>query len=89
MARQLVVTGPYRFVRNPMAVAGVSQAVAVGLMMNSWLVVAYALCGSLVWNWIIRPLEEADLAERFGAAFEEYRAQVACWIPRWPQHTDS
>lgn len=83
-ARLLVVSGPYRFVRNPMAVAGVAQAVAVGLVLNSWLVVVYALCGSLVWNWVIRPLEEADLAERFGAAFEAYRARVACWIPRWP-----
>ncbi|QIK63577.1 isoprenylcysteine carboxylmethyltransferase family protein [Leucobacter viscericola] len=84
MPRALVVSGPYRLVRNPMAVAGISQGVAVGLMMNSWLVVVYALSGSLVWNWVIRPLEEADLAERFGPAFEEYRARVACWIPRRP-----
>lgn len=84
MPRALVVSGPYRLVRNPMAVAGISQGVAVGLMMNSWLVVVYALSGSLVWNWVIRPLEEADLSERFGAAFEEYRARVACWIPRRP-----
>lgn len=82
MARQLVMSGPYRLVRNPMAIAGVAQGLAVGLMLNSWLVVVYALCGSLLWNWVIRPLEEADLSARFGAAFEEYRARVACWIPR-------
>ncbi|MFT4258267.1 methyltransferase family protein [Microbacterium sp.] len=92
MARRLVVSGPYRRVRNPMAVADIAQGVAVGLMLGSWLVVAYALCGSLVWNFLVRPQEEADLAQRFGAEFEEYREQVSCWIPRFgrsshPRHT--
>lgn len=84
MARRLVVNGPYRLVRNPMAVAGVAQGVAVGLLLGSWLVVAYALSGSLFWNAIVRPLEEADLEQRFGAEFERYRASVSCWVPVRP-----
>lgn len=83
-ASRLVVVGPYRFVRNPMAVAGIAQAVGVGLMLGSWLVVLYALAGSLVWNWVVRPLEEADLEARFGAEFVAYQRQVACWVPRLP-----
>lgn len=82
MARRLVVSGPYRHVRNPMAVAGIAQGVAVGLALGSWLVVAYALCGSLIWNALVRPQEEADLAQRFGAEFETYRSRVSCWVPR-------
>lgn len=85
MARRLVIVGPYRFVRNPMAVAGIAQGVSVGMMLGSWLVVVYALAGSLFWNAIVRPLEEADLQERFGAEFEEYRRRVACWLPRLPR----
>lgn len=81
MARRLVIAGPYRFVRNPMAVAGIGQGVGVGLMLGSPLVVLYALVGSAVWNWAIRPHEEADLAARFGAEFEAYRARVRCWWP--------
>lgn len=83
-ARRLVVAGPYRVVRNPMAVAGVAQGVAVGLLLSSWLVVLYALAGSLVWNAVVRPHEEADLAERFGEEFERYRASVRCWLPSIP-----
>lgn len=82
MAHRLVVTGPYRYVRNPMALAGIAQGAAVGLMLGSWLVVLYALSGSLFWNRIVRPLEEADLQARFGAEFAAYRDRVACWIPR-------
>ena len=85
-ARRLVIAGPYRFVRNPMAVAGIAQGVAVGLIHGSWLVVVWALCGSLVWNSIVRPIEERDLEERFGDDFRAYRDVVSCWVPRraWP-----
>lgn len=81
-ARRLVVRGPYRFVRNPMAVAGIAQGVAVGLMLSSWLVVVYAVCGSVVWNAAIRPHEERDLEVRFGGEFTRYRDRVRCWVPR-------
>ena len=83
-ARKLVVAGPYRWVRNPMAVAGAAQGAAVGLILGSWMVVVYALAGSLFWNWVIRPHEEADLRARFGAEFDLYADRVACWIPRRP-----
>lgn len=82
MAKRLVIAGPYRLVRNPMAVAGIGQGLAVGLMLGSWLVVVYALLGSLAWNWAIRPHEEADLASRFGSEFEAYRERVSCWWPK-------
>lgn len=82
MANHLVVRGPYAFIRNPMAVAGIGQGVAIGLIIGSWMVIVYALVGSLLWNWLIRPHEEADLRRRFGTEFDEYCRHVACWFPR-------
>ncbi|MFF2495584.1 methyltransferase family protein [Agromyces sp. NPDC058064] len=81
-ANLLVVAGPYRIVRNPMAVAGITQGVAVGLVLGSWLVVVYAIAGGLFWNFVVRPLEEAELEARFGDEFRRYRAAVRCWVPR-------
>ncbi|MFM9431911.1 steroid 5-alpha reductase family enzyme [Arthrobacter sp. MP_2.3] len=52
--------------------------------LQSWLVVAYAVAGSLVWNYAVRPLEETDLEGRFGAEFKHYRRTVRCWLPRLP-----
>lgn len=84
-ARHLVVAGPYRFVRNPMAVAGALQTVGVGLIFGSWVVVAIAVTGACTWNVVIRPGEEADLQRRFGEPYERYRSVVRCWVPtrRW------
>lgn len=82
MPNRLVIAGPYRFVRNPMALAGIVQGAAVGLIASSWLVLVYALLGSLVWNHAVRPHEEADLERRFGEEFGVYRRAVRCWLPR-------
>ena len=84
MPSSLVVAGPYRWVRNPMAVAGITQGIGVGLLLSSWLVVAYAIVGSILWNYAVRPLEENDLEQRFGDEFRAYRRSVRCWIPRIP-----
>lgn len=81
MPNRLVIAGPYRWIRNPMAVSGIVQGAAVGLILQSWLVVTYAVVGSLVWNYAIRPHEESDLLERFGEEFRQYRDTVRCWIP--------
>jgi protein-S-isoprenylcysteine O-methyltransferase Ste14 len=82
MPNRLVIAGPYRWVRNPMAVAGIVQGVGVGLILQSWLVVVWALAGSLVWNYAIRPHEEADLVRTFGDDYRRYSDHVRCWVPR-------
>jgi protein-S-isoprenylcysteine O-methyltransferase Ste14 len=84
MPNRMVIAGPYRWVRNPMALAGIVQGAMVGLLLSSWLVVAYALAGSLIWNYVVRPHEESDLEQRFGNEFRRYRAAVRCWVPRIP-----
>lgn len=82
--RELVVGGPYRYVRNPMAVAGIAQGVAVGIALGSPAVVVYALSGGPIWNTFVRPWEEADLERRFGEPYRRYCREVRCWVPRFP-----
>lgn len=80
-ANELVVVGPYRFVRNPMAVAGAVQTIGVGWWIGAWTPTVAAVLGALVWHHLIRPAEEADLLARFGEPYERYRSSVRCWIP--------
>jgi protein-S-isoprenylcysteine O-methyltransferase Ste14 len=80
--RQLVVGGPYAYVRNPMVIAGLGQGVAVGLWLGSILVMIYVLIGGCIWQFLVRPLEEEDLERHFGPAYLVYRQQVHCWQPR-------
>ena len=80
--RKLVVAGMYSYVRNPMAISGIGQGIAVALFLGSPLVFVYAVTGALLWQFIYRPLEEEDLREKFGENYESYRRNVRCWIPR-------
>jgi protein-S-isoprenylcysteine O-methyltransferase Ste14 len=81
-APNLVVAGCYSYVRNPMAISGIGQGLAVALFLGSPLTAAYALLGAFIWQFIFRPVEEEDLRKRFGADYENYCREVRCWIPR-------
>jgi len=80
--RKLVVSGPYSYVRNPMAIAGLGQGLAVVLWLGSWAGLVYVAMGVLVWQYWARPPEERDLKSRFGSSYEQYRQSVRCWWPR-------
>ncbi|QDT40284.1 hypothetical protein Pan241w_03400 [Gimesia alba] len=88
-ARHLVVVGPYRYVRNPMAIAGLTQGAAVALFCGSWLTLGYIIVGFFLWNYYVRPIEEQDLLHRFDRAYADYQRSVRCWIPCWRGYSPS
>ena len=79
--RRLVIRGPYRYVRNPMAIAGLTQGACVALLLESWFGLALVAAGFVVWNYVVRPMEEAHLELVFGEEFTAYREHVRCWLP--------
>lgn len=81
-AVNLVTRGPYQWVRNPMAVAGLVQGLGVALFLGSVEIAVYVLLGGLVWNFFVRPEEELFLFRRFGEPYAEYVKEIRCWIPR-------
>jgi protein-S-isoprenylcysteine O-methyltransferase Ste14 len=78
-ARKLVVAGPYRIIRNPMATGGILQGFAVGLAIGSPLVMIYAVLGGLWWELLARHLEEEFLTAAFGEPYKAYAQTVPCW----------
>jgi protein-S-isoprenylcysteine O-methyltransferase Ste14 len=87
--KQLVVSGPYRFVRNPMAIAGIGQGLAVATIFQSVPILVYSLLGAMIWHVVVRPIEEHDMVQRFGRPYLDYRARVTCWIPRFRENATS
>lgn len=79
---RLVVTGPYRYVRNPMIAGVMFVLLALALLLRSQPHAAWAGIFVLV-NAIYIPLvEEPDLAARFGADYDRYRKHVPRFVPR-------
>jgi len=81
--RELVIAGPFRYMRNPMAAGGIGQGIGIALWLGSWSVLLYAVAGAVVWHVLLRPAEERDLTSRFGSRYETYRRSIPLWLPRW------
>jgi protein-S-isoprenylcysteine O-methyltransferase Ste14 len=79
---ELIIEGPYRVIRNPMATSAVVQTLGVGLLLGSTGTCLLAVAGGVVWHVVIRPPEERFLVALFGVPYEEYRTRVRCWVPR-------
>ena len=77
----LVLSGPYRYVRNPMAIAGIGQGLAIAVVFLSFPILVYSILGAFVWHLVVRPIEEQDMVKRFGDSYRDYRQSVSCWIP--------
>src|SRR5438445_5897548 len=82
--RQLVITGPYRFVRNPMyvgmGIALLGEAIVypnLTLVMLGLIVVLWAAVTLFIIGY-----EEPTLRRMFGNDYEAYCRQVRRWIPR-------
>jgi protein-S-isoprenylcysteine O-methyltransferase Ste14 len=78
----LVVTGPYRHVRNPMmtAVFCIQLGTAVAWA-SPWLLGWFMFFFTAVLI-AIRTVEEPHLRRRFGQDYDDYRRHVPRWIPR-------
>lgn len=80
--RRLVVTGPYRYMRNPMYASVVSTIIGQALLFGNKALLAY---GALVWflfHVFVLLYEEPRLRATFGAEYDTYCDNVPRWIPR-------
>ena len=80
--RKLVVTGLYRWVRNPMYVGVALVLLGEVMMSGSSALAAYAVISFVCVNLFILAYEEPYLTHTFGASYQEYKMHVGRWIPR-------
>jgi protein-S-isoprenylcysteine O-methyltransferase Ste14 len=78
----LIVTGPYRYSRNPLYLG--KLAINLGFALASGALVFMAVIP--VWwaflQWVVVPWEERALRRRFGKAYLRYLAETPRWVAR-------
>jgi protein-S-isoprenylcysteine O-methyltransferase Ste14 len=78
----LVMTGLYRYVRNPMYVGVVSLIVGQGLLLGSTGTLLYAAVVALGFHLFVLLYEEPTMRRTYGEEYEAYCGQVRRWLPR-------
>jgi protein-S-isoprenylcysteine O-methyltransferase Ste14 len=79
-ATALVISGPYRFTRNPMYVGMAVLTVALGIFMNSWWPILLLIPVLIAVRAFVIAPEERYLVRRFGANYVDYTARVRRWV---------
>lgn len=82
--RRLVVSGPYRFVRNPMYWGAGLALFGAAIFYQSIALAGYALLFFAVVHWFVRWYEEPTLRGLFGPDYEAYCRGVRRWWPIRP-----
>jgi protein-S-isoprenylcysteine O-methyltransferase Ste14 len=79
---RLVVTGFYRYVRNPIYVGFLITLIGQSLLFGSLGLVEYAAVAWCVGAAAARLSEEPVLTRKFGDEYRAYLRAVRAWIPR-------
>lgn len=80
--KSLVVSGLYRYVRNPMYVGVALVLCSEAMLFNSRRLLIYAILVAMGFNLFVLLYEEPTLRKKFGASYQTYCRAVPRWIPR-------
>lgn len=80
--RQLVVQGPYHFVRNPMYIGAGLALGGAAIVYRSLALLGYALLFIGITHVFVVWYEEPTLRRLFGTDYEAYCVRVRRWLPR-------
>jgi len=80
--RHLVISGLYRYVRNPMYVAVVAVIAGEAFLFGDGGVLVYAGAVAVGFHLFVLLYEEPTLRRAYGSEYDAYCAQVRRWLPR-------
>jgi protein-S-isoprenylcysteine O-methyltransferase Ste14 len=81
--KELVVSGLYNFVRNPMYMGVILILIGHFVWFGYWGLLLYLLIVWIAFHLFVKFYEEPNLRSRFGMEYEEYLKRVPRWIPRF------
>ena len=80
--RHLVISGLYRYVRNPMYLAVLTVILGQSLLLGDVRVLEYAALVWLGFHIFVLAYEEPTLQAKYGAEYQRFCSAVPRWIPR-------
>jgi len=81
--RTLVVSGFYRYVRNPMYVAVAALIFGQAVLFASWGTALYGVVIAAAFHTFVLLYEEPTLQSAYGEQYAAYRTATPRWIPRF------
>jgi protein-S-isoprenylcysteine O-methyltransferase Ste14 len=81
--KEMVATGFYRYVRNPMYVGVLAIIMGHFLWFGYWNLLIYAAIVFIAFHAFVMYYEEPTLKRKFGAPYEDYLRKVPRWIPKF------
>ena len=81
--KELVVSGLYRLVRNPMYDGVLMVILGHFLWLGYWSLLVYTAVIFAAFSVFVVWYEEPHLRKTFGAAYEDYYRKVPRWIPKF------
>jgi protein-S-isoprenylcysteine O-methyltransferase Ste14 len=79
---ELVISGPYQWIRHPLYTTGIVLVLAIGLIAASWFILLLALVALASIRLVVIPLEERELLTKFGNAYGAYMQRTGRLLPR-------
>jgi len=80
--KKLVVSGPYRYVRNPMISGVLLVLLGESVVFGSVAIFIWAILFFIINHFYFIFSEEPGLVRRFGEEYLRYRENVPRWLPR-------
>jgi len=81
--KELVVSGLYNYVRNPMYIGVLLMLIAHFLWFGYWSLLIYTGFFFLAFPLFVLNYEEPTLKKKFGRSYTNYMKRVPRWIPKF------
>jgi protein-S-isoprenylcysteine O-methyltransferase Ste14 len=82
VGHELIQTGPFAVVRNPIYLAMFGLLIQAGIVVSIWQAIIPAVVAFVMGTYVRIEEEEKVLREEFGAQFEDYARRVPAFIPK-------
>jgi protein-S-isoprenylcysteine O-methyltransferase Ste14 len=79
-----VVSGLFKYVRNPFYVGVLTFILGEALFFWDWGVLVYAIVVALGFHLFVIAVEEPSLRDQFGDSYTRYKNAVRRWLPGRP-----